>query len=418
MSAPPASAAKTGTGLSVQGLDDLDVRGKRVLVRVDFNVPVDAQNAITDDTRIRAALPTLRAILERGGKPVLLTHFGRPKGPGDDTMRVTHIGARLQELLGSPVLKLDESIGPKVEAAIAAAPMGTTVLCENVRFHPGETKGDEALAQAFARLGDCFVGDAFGAAHRDHSSVSGVARLLPSAAGYLMRAEVDAFARVLAQPKRPLIAILGGAKISDKLSVVDNLLDRCDAVLIGGGMAYTFLAAQGLEIGKSLYEPDQLETCRAALAKAEANGVRLLLPIDHIAADRFAADADAVECGPAVVAGRMALDIGPKTRALFAKEIAGARTVVWNGPMGVFEMERFRAGTEAIAKALAKSKAYSVVGGGDSVAALHLLGLADEVDHVSTGGGASLELLEGRVLPGVAALAGTPAGNGGKASKR
>jgi phosphoglycerate kinase len=391
-------------GLSAPRLEDLDVKGKRVLVRVDFNVPVDEHNVITDDTRIRAALPTIRAILERGGKPVLLTHFGRPKGPDDDSMRVTHVGKRLQELLGGPVLKLDESIGPKVEAAIAKAPAGTTVLCENVRFHAGETKGDEALAKAFARLGDCFVGDAFGAAHRDHSSVSGVARLLPSAAGYLMRAEVEAFANVLVEPKRPLVAILGGAKISDKLSVVDNLLDRCDALLIGGGMAYTFLAAQGLEIGKSLYEAEQLETCRAALAKAKAKGVKLLLPVDHVAADRFAADADAVECGQVIPAGRMALDIGPKTRTLYAREIAAAKTVVWNGPMGVFEMERFRAGTKAVAEALAKCKGYTVVGGGDSVAAIQMFGLADQVDHVSTGGGASLELLEGKVLPGVAAL--------------
>jgi len=375
-----------------------------VLVRVDFNVPVDDAGLITDDTRIRAALPTLRAILARGGRPVLLTHFGRPKGPDDDSMRVDQIGRRLQELLGEPVLKLDESTGPAVEAAIEKAPKGTTVLCENVRFHAGETKGDEALAKAFARLGDCFVGDAFGAAHRDHSSVSGVARLLPSAAGYLMRSEVEAFARILTDPERPLVAILGGAKISDKLSVVENLLDRCDALLVGGGMAYTFLAAQGLEIGKSLYEPTQLETCRAALAKAKARGVRLLLPVDHVTADRFAADADVLVTGPGVPADRMALDIGPKSREQFAREIAKAKTVVWNGPMGVFEMERFRAGTEALAKALAACKGYTVVGGGDSVAAIQLLGLADQVDHVSTGGGASLELLEGQVLPGIAAL--------------
>lgn len=373
-------------------------------MRVDFNVPVDDAGLITDDTRIRAALPTLRAILARGGRPVLLTHFGRPKGPDDDSMRVDQIGRRLQELLGEPVLKLDESTGPAVEAAIEKAPKGTTVLCENVRFHAGETKGDEALAKAFARLGDCFVGDAFGAAHRDHSSVSGVARLLPSAAGYLMRSEVEAFARILTDPERPLVAILGGAKISDKLSVVENLLDRCDALLVGGGMAYTFLAAQGLEIGKSLYEPTQLETCRAALAKAKARGVRLLLPVDHVTADRFAADADVLVTGPGVPADRMALDIGPKSREQFAREIAKAKTVVWNGPMGVFEMERFRAGTEALAKALAACKGYTVVGGGDSVAAIQLLGLADQVDHVSTGGGASLELLEGQVLPGIAAL--------------
>ncbi|MEM6569087.1 MAG: phosphoglycerate kinase [Planctomycetota bacterium] len=391
--------------LDVPGIDALGpIEGKRVVVRADFNVPVDGDGAITDDTRIRAALPTLRSLLEAGGRPVVLVHFGRPKGKVVEELRVTRIGERLGELLGSPVLTLLESTGPEVEAAVAEAPAGTTVLCENVRFHPGETKGDADLAAAYARLGDCFVGDAFGAAHRDHASVSGVARLLPSAAGHLLRRECEAFRRVLDDPARPLVAILGGAKVSDKLTVIDSLLDRCDAILVGGGMAYTFLAVQGHSIGASLVEEDRFDVCKAALAKAKEKGVDLLLPVDHVAADRFAADAEVIETDVDIPDGRMGLDIGPRTRELYADRIRSARTVVWNGPMGVFEMDRFRAGTEAIGRALAECEGTTVVGGGDSVAAIHLLGLQDAVDHVSTGGGASLELLEGKVLPGIAAL--------------
>ncbi|MEM1448954.1 MAG: phosphoglycerate kinase [Planctomycetota bacterium] len=391
--------------LDVPGIDALGpIEGKRVVVRADFNVPVDGDGAITDDTRIRAALPTLRSLLEAGGRPVVLVHFGRPKGKVVEELRVTRIGERLGELLGSPVLTLRESTGPEVEAAVAEAPAGTTVLCENVRFHPGETKGDADLAAAYARLGDCFVGDAFGAAHRDHASVSGVARLLPSAAGHLLRRECEAFRRVLDDPARPLVAILGGAKVSDKLTVIDSLLDRCDAILVGGGMAYTVLAVQGHSIGASLVEEDRFDVCKAALAKAKEKGVDLLLPVDHVAADRFAADAEVIETDVDIPDGRMGLDIGPRTRELYADRIRSARTVVWNGPMGVFEMDRFRAGTEAIGRALAECEGTTVVGGGDSVAAIHLLGLQDAVDHVSTGGGASLELLEGKVLPGIAAL--------------
>lgn len=389
--------------LAVPGLETLDLSG-RVLVRVDFNVPVDEGGAITDDTRIRAALPTIRAILAAGGKPVLLCHFGRPKGVVEPALRVDAIGARLAELLGSPVTKLDESTGDAVAQAIALAPAGTTILLENVRFHPGETKGDETLAAEYAALGDVFVNDAFGASHRAHASVSGIARFLPSAAGLLLQKEIDAFARVLENPEKPFVAVLGGAKVSDKLLVIDNLLDRVTALLVGGGMAYTFLASQGHSIGDSLVEAAQLEVCRAALAKAEKLHVELLLPVDHVVAARFAADAEAEECGVDVPAGRMALDIGPATRALFADRIRKARTVVWNGPMGVFEMERFRAGTEAVGRALAECEGTTVVGGGDSVAALALLGLTDRVTHVSTGGGASLELLEGKELPGIAAL--------------
>ncbi len=390
--------------LSRRSLAALPVEGRTVLVRVDFNVPVDPEGRITDDTRIRASLPTLRELLTRGARPVCLCHFGRPKGQVVDSMRVDPIAPRLEELLGAPVVKLDESTGEAVAQRIAAMDPGTVVLLENVRFHPGETKGDASLAEAFAALGDAFVNDAFGASHRDHASVSGIARHLPSAAGLLLQRELDAFRSVLEEPQRPLCAILGGAKVSDKLAVVDALLDRVDSLLVGGGMAYTFLAAQGHGVGSSLFEEEHLGTCRSALEKAAARGVELLLPADHLAAERFAADAPSRVVGPAIPDGWMGLDIGPASQEAFAERIRGARTVVWNGPMGVFEFEAFRGGTEAVGRALGQAEGTTVVGGGDSVAAIHLLGLEDAVSHVSTGGGASLELLEGKVLPGIAAL--------------
>jgi phosphoglycerate kinase len=391
--------------LDVPCLADLECGGRRVLVRVDFNVPMSG-GEIRDDTRIQAALPTLRALLGGGAKPVLLTHLGRPKGEVVEALRVDVLGRRLEELLGSAVVKCDASIGEEAAAVIAAAPGGSCVLLENVRFHDGETSGDPELSAAFAALGDAFVGDAFGAAHRDHCSVSGAARLLPSAAGLLLEAELAAFDRVLVKPDRPLVAILGGAKISDKLSVIKRLLERVDSLLVGGGMAYTFLAARGVEVGESLLEEDLFEMVRDCERRAAELGKELLLPSDHVVASAFSADAvgEAVE-GEAVPKGMWALDIGPETRARFAERIRGARTVVWNGPMGVFEWDAFAAGTRAVGEAVAACEGYTVVGGGDSVAALHKLGLADAVSHVSTGGGASLELLEGKTLPGVAALA-------------
>jgi len=387
----------------VPGLDTLDVSGKRVLVRVDFNVPLDESREITDDTRIARALPTISELLERGAKPILLSHLGRPKGKVDDAFRLDPVATRLQELLGTAVRKLDESTGAAVAAAIEAAPAGTTILLENVRFHPGETKGDPELVAAFAALGDCFVNDAFGTSHRDHASVAGLARVLPAAAGRLLLAEMQAFGRVLDDPARPLIAILGGAKVSDKLPVIENLLEKVDALVVGGGMAYTFLRAKGEETGTSLVQEDQLDLVRGVMEKAERTGVALHLPDDHVVAPRFEADAPS-EVVATIPAGAMALDIGPTTRERYAEVIAGARTIVWNGPMGVFEMEAFRAGTEAVGRAVAAAEGFTVVGGGDSVAAVELLGLADRIDHISTGGGASLELLEGRELPGIAAL--------------
>ncbi|MBJ77245.1 MAG: phosphoglycerate kinase [Planctomycetes bacterium] len=390
--------------LKAPRLESMSLEGQRVLVRVDFNVPLNEQGSIRDDTRIRAALPTLNHILEQGGRPICLCHFGRPKGEVVEALRVDPIATRLQELLGSPVLKLGESTGPAVAQAIEGAEPGTTVLLENVRFHAGETRGDEELARAYAALGDCFVGEAFGACHRDHASVSGIPRFLPSAAGRLLEKEMDAFARVLDNPERPLVAILGGAKVSDKLTVIEHLLERVDAILVGGGMAYTFLQSRGIEIGTSLVEPEQLELCRVAEAKAAERGVQLLLPLDHVAADRFAADADTQVCGPGIPVGWMGLDIGPRTIELYVAAVANASTVVWNGPMGVFEMEAFSAGTEAVGQALADCGGYTVVGGGDSVAAVGGLGLAASMSHISTGGGASLELLEGKALPGIEAL--------------
>jgi phosphoglycerate kinase len=390
--------------LSRRSLRDLPVEGKTVLVRVDFNVPMGEGGAIADDTRIRASLPTLQALLERGARPVCLCHFGRPKGQVVDSMRVDPIAPRLSELLGVPVVKLDESTGTMAREGIASAPEGSVVLLENVRFHPGETQGDDELAREFASLGEAFVNDAFGASHRDHASVSGIARHLPSAAGLLLERELEAFRSVLEEPERPLCAILGGAKVSDKLAVVDALLERVDTLLVGGGMAYTFLAAQGHGVGSSLLEEEHLGTCRDALAKAAARGVELCLPTDHVVAERFAADAATRVEGPAISDGWMGLDIGPATRDAFSERIRAARTVVWNGPMGVFEFEAFRTGTEAVGQALGEASGTTVVGGGDSVAAIHLLGLEGAVTHVSTGGGASLELLEGKVLPGIAAL--------------
>ena len=393
----------SASGAGAAGLDALDVKGKRVLMRVDFNVPQDANGAITDDTRIRAALPTIREVLAKGARAVvLMSHLGRPKGV-DEKLRLAPVAERLSKHLKLKVLALQDSTGPAIEKAVAEAPAGSVVLLENVRFNAGEQKADPALSAAYARLGDVFVNDAFGTSHRAECSVSEIAKLLPSVAGRLLQAEIDAFGRVLKEPKRPLVAILGGAKVSDKLLVIDNLLERCDTLLVGGGMAYTFLKAMGQGIGKSLCEDERMDVVKAALAKAKARKVELLLPVDHVVADRFAADA-AAKTVEAIPDGWMALDIGPKTRKLFAERIAGAQTIVWNGPMGVFEMPAFCEGTKAVGKAVAAAKGYTVVGGGDSVAALEQLKLSAKVKHVSTGGGASLELLEGKALPGITSL--------------
>jgi len=387
----------------VPRLEQQKLEGKRVLVRVDFNVPQDEAGHITDDTRIRAALETVKLILARKGRPILMSHLGRPEGKVVESMRLDPVAERLEQLLGTKVVKLGESIGPAVAAAVEAAPAGAVVLLENVRFHKGETKSDPELAQSYAKLGDLFVNDAFGTSHRAESSVSGVAQFLPSCAGLLLEREVAAFQKVLENPARPLVAILGGAKVSDKLPVVANLIPVCDAILIGGGMAYTFLAARGEPIGSSKLQADQLEAVKANLAAAAKRGCRIVLPSDHVVAQTFAEDSPA-KVVKAIPDGWMGLDIGPESRAAYGREIAAAKTVVWNGPMGVFEWEAFRAGTAGVARALAESKAYTVVGGGDSVAAVELLGVAASIRHISTGGGASLDLLGGKTLPGIEAL--------------
>jgi phosphoglycerate kinase len=375
----------------VKALEDLDVDGKRVLVRVDFNVPLDG-GRITDDTRIRAALPTLERLRERGARLLLAAHLGRPKDR-EPELSLRPIADRLAELLGTDVALADD---------LDHVPDGDVVMLENIRFEPGETKNDPALAQRLADLADAYVDDAFGAAHRAHASTEGVAHLLPSAAGLLLQREVETLTGILRDPARPLVAIVGGAKVTDKIGVLEAFLERADAILIGGAMAFPFLSVQGHTIGDSLCAEEDLEPARALLARG-AN--TLLLPVDLVLGDRFAADAERREVdGLDVPDGWMGLDVGPRTAAAYASEIAAAGTVFWNGPMGAFELGPFAAGTRAVAEAVAATDATTVVGGGDSAAALAEFGLADRVTHLSTGGGASLELIEGKKLPGVEVL--------------
>lgn len=388
--------------MNKQTIRDIDVRNKRVLVRVDFNVPIK-DGKVTDDTRIRAALPTLQALIDSGGKLILMSHLGRPKGGPDPKFSLKPAAERLSELLGKPVKMAPDCVGEAVEKMVAALQPGDVLVLENTRFYPGEEKNDLTLAQQMARLGDVYVNDAFGSAHRAHSSTEGVARFLPAVAGLLMEKELEFLGKALEAPERPFIAILGGAKISDKIGVIKNLLGKVDALLIGGGMANTFLKAQGYDMGDSLVEESSLDEARSLLQQGEG---KLFLPVDLVVADAFAADArHQVVPIDQVPAGWRALDIGPATIAHFSNRLAGARTVVWNGPMGVFEFPAFAKGTTAIAEVLAGlSGATTIIGGGDSVAAIQQAGLADKITHISTGGGASLEFLEGRVLPGVAAL--------------
>jgi len=402
------------------GLADLDLRDKRVLMRVDFNVPQDDDGTVRDDTRIRAALPSIKFVRAQGGKLILMSHLGRPENPKkakDDAdrerilrenqkYRMDPIADRLRELVGGSVTKVDEVVGPKAEASVAAMHPGDIVILENTRFEPGETKNDPKLSEAMARLGDVYVSDAFGAVHRAHSSTEGVAHHFEQrAAGFLVAAELQYFDKILHAPERPLVAILGGAKVSDKIQVIDNLLGLVDALLIGGGMCFTFLKAQGHEIGNSLLEANALDTARAALAKAREKKIELLLPVDAVVADKFAPDANSRVVGLGNIdPGWMGLDIGPKTVAAFGAVLDRAKTVVWNGPLGAFEMPKFAGGTRAIAEKLAAGKMISVIGGGDTAAAVVEFGLADKMSHVSTGGGASLEMLEGKALPGIAVL--------------
>jgi phosphoglycerate kinase len=398
-----------------QTIRDVDVQGKRVLVRVDFNVPLaeasgsgepgpdDAGMVVADDTRIRAALPTIQYLLDKGAIPILCSHLGRPKGEVVEGLKMDPVARHLSELLDRPVTKLDDCVGPEVEAAVRAAKPGDVLLLENTRFHPEEKANDPAFAKQLAGLADLFVNDAFGSAHRAHASTEGVAHYLPAVAGFLMEKELAFLGGALAAPQRPFVAILGGAKISDKIGVVENLLGQVDALLIGGGMANTFLKAEGYDVADSLVEDASLDTARGLLDRA---GQKLVLPVDVTIADRFSADAfsQVVSVGNVPPHWRI-LDIGPRTLELFQERLAGARTVVWNGPMGVFEFPKFAMGTEAVARMLAAlPQATTIIGGGDSAAAVQRTGLADKMSHISTGGGASLEFLEGKTLPGVAAL--------------
>ncbi|MDQ7859217.1 MAG: phosphoglycerate kinase [Armatimonadota bacterium] len=383
---------------------DVDLRGRRALVRVDFNVPME-DGAVGDDRRIREALPTIRYLLEHGVTAVLCSHLGRPGGKPDPALSLAPVAARLGALLGRPVPLLPDCVGPEVEAAVAALAPGSVVLLENLRFHPEEEANDPAFARRLARLADLYVNDAFGTAHRAHASTAGVAAYLPAVAGFLMEKELAYLGRALDAPARPFVAILGGKKVSDKIAVIRNLLTRADALLVGGGMAYTFLRARGYEIGGSILDPEHLPMAGEFLATAAARGVAFELPHDVVVTTDPAGGADAqVVPADAIPAHMRGVDIGPRTAAAFAAVIARAGTVLWNGPMGVFEVPAFAAGTRAVAEAMAASSAVTVVGGGDTAAAVEEFGLADRMTHISTGGGASLEFLEGRELPGVAVL--------------
>jgi phosphoglycerate kinase len=385
---------------------DLDLRGKRVFIRVDFNVPIKG-GKIGDDTRIRASLPTIKYALEQGATVILASHLGRPKGKPNPEMSLRPVAARLSELLGRPVQFADDCVGETARKAIEAAGPGAVILLENLRFHPEEEKNDAGFARELASLADVYVNDAFGAAHRAHASTEGIVHQAKgSAAGLLMAAEVEYLRRVLEHPDRPFVAVLGGAKVSDKLEVIQNLIPKVDALLIGGAMAYTFFKARGVPVGTSLVEADLLDAAREVEQKAAERTLRFELPVDHVVAPKLdaAAPAETLDVGDPAIGDRMGLDIGPKTIARFRDVIATAKTVTWNGPMGVFEIDQFARGTIAVARAVADVKGTTVIGGGDSIAAVAKAGVTDRITHISTGGGASLEFLGGRTLPGVAAL--------------
>lgn len=390
-----------------QTIRDIDIKGKRVLIRVDFNVPLEkGTGRITDDTRIRESLPTIRYALERGAAAVILmSHLGRPEGQRVASMSLRPVAARLGELLKQPVTFLDECVGSSVEARVKAAKPGKVILLENLRFHAEEEKNDPAFAASLAKLGDVYVNDAFGTAHRAHASTEGIARIVPGVAGFLIEKEMTYLDHALANPARPYVAILGGAKVSDKIGVINRLLEKVDRLLIGGGMSYTFLKAQGFAVGSSKLEADKIELAKQLLDKAKQRKVELLLPVDHVITTSLdpGTPVKTVPVGQ-VPDGWGGADIGPETIKKFVAALADAKTIVWNGPVGVFEQERFLTGSRAVAEALAKSKAITIIGGGDSAACVQQLGLADKMTHISTGGGASLEFLEGKVLPGIAIL--------------
>lgn len=393
--------------LNKRTLEDLQVEGKRVLVRCDFNVPMDDEGNITDDRRIVSSLPTIKYLMDNKARVILMSHLGRPKGQPNPKFSLEPVAKRLSELLGKEVTfaKEDMVVSDRVKEVVSNMKDGDVVLLENTRFRKEEEKNEESFAKELASLGDIYVNDAFGTSHRAHASNVGLSNQLPSAVGYLVEKEISVMGKALENPERPFVAILGGAKVSDKIGVIENLLNKVDAILIGGGMAYTFLKAQGYEIGTSILEEDKLELAKELLKKAEEKNVRLLLPVDVVVAEEFKNDTNFKQVKiDSIPEDMMGLDIGEETIELFSNEIRGAKTVVWNGPMGVFEMENFKKGTDAIAKALSETDATTIVGGGDSASAVEKAGYADKITHISTGGGASLEFLEGKTLPGIGAI--------------
>ncbi len=392
--------------MNKKSVKDIDLKGKRVLIRVDFNVPLDENLNITDDNRIQKALETINYIIQAGGKLILMSHLGRPKGERKKELSLKPVAIRLGQLLGKPVKLLDDCIGDVVRAAVSQMREGDVVLLENLRFHAAETKNDPEFAKELAALGDVFVNDAFGTCHRAHASTEGVTHYLESVSGFLVQREIEYFSKILTSSVKPFIFILGGAKVSDKIPVIENMIDKADCFLIGGAMAYTFMKVQGVDVGSSRIEEESFKTVEKILKKAEEKKVEILLPIDHVVVDDIKEETHAKTTeGVLVEAGWMAVDIGPKTIKLFCDKIKEAKTIVWNGPVGIFEKEAFAKGSQALAIAIAESGATSVIGGGDTAAAVSKFSLADKMSHISTGGGASLEYLEGKVLPGVAALA-------------
>lgn len=391
--------------MNKKSIKDIDLNGKRVFCRVDFNVPLQNGN-VTDDTRIRAALPTIQYLMENGAKIILASHLGRPKGKVVEELRLTPVAKRLSELLKKDIRKSNEAYGEIAKAEVDKLNNGDIVLLENVRFYPGEEKNDPELARSFADLADVFVNDAFGAAHRAHASTEGIAQFLPAVAGFLMEKELEVLGKALSNPERPFTAIIGGAKVKDKIGVIDNLLDKVDNLIIGGGLAYTFVKANGYEVGKSLLEEDKIELAKSFMEKAKQKNVKFYMPVDVVVADDFSDSANKkVVSIDEIPSDWEALDIGPKTIETYREVIKQSKLVIWNGPMGVFELESFANGTKGVANALAESTStYSVIGGGDSAAAVEKFELADKMSHISTGGGASLEFMEGKILPGVAAL--------------
>lgn len=385
-------------------MKDFDVKGKRVLCRVDLNVPMQ-DGKVTDDTRIKAVIPTIEYLTEQGAKVILVSHLGRPKGEVVEDLRLDPVAEHLSNLLGKEVLKADKVFGKEVEDAVSQMPEGGILLLENVRFEAGEEKNDPALVEEFTKFADIFVNDAFGTSHRAHASTVGVAEKLPAAAGFLMEKEIEVLGNALENPKRPFTAIIGGAKVKDKINVIDNLLDKVDNLIIGGGLAYTFIKAQGNEIGNSLLEEDKIDLANEFMSKAKEKNVNFLMPVDIVVANDFSDTAD-TKIVPVneIPADWEGLDIGPETREIYRKTIQESALILWNGPMGVFEMNSFAGGTREVAAALADTEGFSIIGGGDSAAAVEQFGFAEQMDHVSTGGGASLEFMEGKVLPGIAAL--------------